>query len=148
MNEDLKNKLDTLINELCENEEKDNTLLELDQLLKNNKEAQKYYLTQIDLHHSLLWEVESTLTHEAFLANKPAPKRAPVMWGRYATAAALLLALLLIFYNRGDDTIEVATSDPEYSFVDQGVVQVTMQSDVDVWVHRRRFAGFRAKPQW
>ncbi|QDU61194.1 FecR protein [Planctomycetes bacterium Pan216] len=62
--------LDALIEDLCRGAVDAEGMVRLDSLLRDDSEAQRYYLHQIDLHHSLRWELTSRLTHRSLATIK------------------------------------------------------------------------------
>ncbi len=89
-------RLGELIETLLEGRADEASALELDRLLLDDPEAQRYYLLRVDLHHSLGWSIGGEATWRAMRRIREAGlapgRRSGRVW-RATAAAALFLAL-------------------------------------------------------
>jgi len=136
-------RLGELIETLLEGRADETTARELDRLLLDDPEAQRFYLRRVDLHHSLGWSVAGEATWRAMGRIREAglaPVRPPGRVLRAAAAAVLFFALASPFLWRTAETPPPVLSPRETSW-DGATLRVGDSVRLRDGAARVRFAG-------
>jgi ferric-dicitrate binding protein FerR (iron transport regulator) len=114
MNDALRRRIDSFVDAVCEERADAEAFACMEESMRGNPEAQRYYLQQMDMLDLMSWELQSSMAHEAMLASRPPVRRPLLRLLGLAAAATLLLSGFLLLKDVADDlpTRELITEAP------------------------------------